>query len=133
MPFYDVAAVAEAVGMDAKRLDNILSRNELNGVERWARGVSRRLSVEAAVTICIASDIASALGMPIGHAIRISEAVQQDTDHVVRVGEFATLQADVAKVRTTTIARLDSAVELVGRRRRGRPPKARRVLLVDDS
>jgi len=127
MPFYDVAAVAEAVGIDAKRLDNILSRNELSGVERWTRGVSRRLSVDAVVTIRLASDIANALGLPIGQALRISHAVQQDPDHRVRVGEFGTLHVDAAGVRATTIARLDGAVELVGRRRRGRPPKAGRV------
>jgi 7-keto-8-aminopelargonate synthetase-like enzyme len=127
LPFYDVAAVAEAVGIDAKQLDNILSRNELSGVERRTRGVSRRLSVDAAVTIHLASEIASALGMPIGHALRISAAIQQDADYVVQAGEFATLRADVARIRMTTIARLDSAVELVGRRRRGRPSKTGRV------
>lgn len=131
MPFYDVAAVAEAVGIDAKQLDNILSRNALDGVERRTRGVSRRLSVDAAVTIQLASEIAGTLGMPIGQALRISAAIQQSADHVVRVGDIATLHADVARIRATTIARLDGAVELVGRRRRGRPPKPGRVPVVD--
>ena len=123
MPFYDVAAVAEAVGIDAKQLDNMLSRNELDGVERRTRGVSRRLSVDAAVTIRLASEIAGALGMPIGQALRISTSILKSADHLVRVGDVATLHADVARIRATTVASLDGAVELVGHRRRGRPPK----------
>ena len=131
MPFYDVAAVAEAVGIDAKQLDNILCRNELDGVERRARGVSRRLSVDAAVTIQLASEIAGALGISIRQALRISATIQQSADNVLRVSDVATLHADVARVRAATIARLNGAVELVGRRRRGRPAKAGRVPIVD--
>ena len=121
MPFYDVPAVAEAVRMGEKQLDNLLSRNELIGVERRTRGVSRRLSVDAAVTIQLASELATVLGMPIGHALRVSRALQEHEGRAIRVGTFATLQIDLPALRATTLARLDSAVELVGRRKRGRP------------
>jgi hypothetical protein len=131
MPFYDVTAVAEAVGIDAKQLDNILCRNELDGVERRTRGVSRRLSVDAAVTIQLAAEVAGALRMPIGQALRVSAAIQQSTDNVLRVSDVVTLHADVATLRAATIARLNGAVELLGRRRRGRPPKLGRGAVVD--
>lgn len=124
MAIYDVTAVAEALGVDPKQLDNVLSRNELEGVERKARGVTRRVSSDAAVTIHLAFELAAALRMPFGAALRVSASLQRSPNQRVVVGKFATLQADLAALRAATIAQLDSAVEIVGRRRRGRPPRA---------
>ena len=125
MPVYDVSAVAHALGIDVKQLDNILSRNYLNGVDRRARGVSRRISSDAAITLQLACDLAAALEVPVAAALRISQMLQQKDDEPVAVGRFASLRADVVALRATTVARLDTAVEVVGRRRRGRPRRAR--------
>lgn len=125
MPVYDVSAVAQAIGIDVKQLDNILSRHYLTGVDRRTRGVSRRISTEAAVTLHLACDLAAALEVPVAAALRISQMLQQKDDEPVAVGRFASLRADVVALRATTVARLDTAVEVVGRRRRGRPRRAR--------
>jgi len=127
LPVYDVSAVAHAIGIDVKQLDNILSRNFLNGVDRRTRGVSRRISSDAAITLQLACDLAAALEVPVAVALRISQMLQQNDGEPVAVGRFASLRADVVALRTTTVARLDTAVELVGRRRRGRPPRARQL------
>ena len=124
MPFYSVSAVAEAVGMSEKQLDNMLSRNALVGVERKARGVARRISADAAVTINLASGLSESLRVPIGAAIGIATQLQTTNEHVIGVGAFLTLRADMTALRIATLARLDMAVETVGRRRRGRPPGA---------
>lgn len=124
MPFYSVSAVAEAVGMSEKQLDNMLSRNALVGVERKARGVARRISADAAVTINLASGLSESLRVPIGAAIGIATQLQTTNEHVIGVGAFLTLRADMTALRIATLARLDMAVEMVGRRRRGRPPRA---------
>jgi len=121
LPVYDVSAVAQAIGIDVKQLDNILSRHYLTGVDRRTRGVSRRISTEAAVTLHLACDLAAALEVPVAAALRISQMLQQKDDEPVAVGRFASLRADVVALRATTVARLDTAVEVVGRRRRGRP------------
>ena len=126
MPVYDLVAVAQALGLDIKRLDNILSRNDLPGVDRRARGVSRRISSDAAVTLHLACNLATAMEIPVGAALRISQMLQRSDGQPVAIGSFASLRADVLTLRATTVARLDTAVELVGRRRRGRPPRARR-------
>jgi hypothetical protein len=126
MPVYDVSAVAEAIGIDPKQLDNILSRNDLVGVERRTRGVARRLSTDAAVTIHLASELSTALRVPIAEALRLASELQRRADHAVAVGSFATLHVDVVALRAATVTRLDSAVELVGRRKRGRPARVRR-------
>jgi len=124
LPFYSVSAVAEAVGMSEKQLDNMLSRNALVGVERKARGVARRISADAAVTINLASGLSESLRVPIGAAIGIATQLQTTNEHVIGVGAFLTLRADMTALRIATLARLDMAVEMVGRRRRGRPPRA---------
>ena len=55
-------------------------RNYLTGVDRRTRGVSRRVSTEAAVTIRLAWDLAAALEMPFAAALRISQLLQHERD-----------------------------------------------------
>ena len=127
LPVYNVSAVAQAIGVDVKQLDNILSRNSLTGVDRRTRGVARRISTEAAITLQLACDLAAALEVPVAAALRISQILQRNDGEAVTIGRFASLRADVVALRVTTVARLDAAVELVGRRRRGRPPGERQA------
>ena len=122
MPVYDLSALAEAFDTDAKQLDNILSRNEIAGVERRTRGVTRRVTLDAAVNIRVALDLAGDLGVPFARALRAAARLAADGG-VVRVGEFASLHVDAGALRRSTLERLDSAVETVGKRPRGRPPK----------
>jgi hypothetical protein len=112
--------------MTPKQLDNLLSRNELDGVERKTRGVTRRISSEAAVTINIAWQLAEAAKVPLGNALELSRRLTAGSDHSIAVGDHLRLAVDFAGIRTETLSRLDSAVETVGRRSRGRPPKAGR-------
>lgn len=125
MPVYHVSAVAEAVGMTEKQLDNVLSRNDMPGVERKARGVSRKVSADAAITIHLGFELAASLRMPIAHALELAQTLQGTESHTLPAGRFATVRADVEALRAETLARLDAAVEAVGRRRRGRPPGRR--------
>jgi len=121
LPVYDVAAVAEALDLESKQLDNLLSRNELSGVERKRRGVARRLTPESAVVIGFARELANALAIPLGSALSFAETVVRQNRRDIAIGSFATLRVDLFSLRAATYTRLDAAVELVGRRRRGRP------------
>ena len=123
MPVYDVSAVAHALDMNQRQLDNILSRNDLGGVDRRARGVTRRVTPDAAVLIKLALDLASGLGIPTSSAIRIATAIAREPDHQLVIGDFASIRVDMPGLRASTNARLSMAVEIVGRRRRGRPPR----------
>lgn len=131
MPIYDLAAVAHAIEMTPKQLDNLLSRNKLDGVERKARGVTRRISSEAAVAINIAWQLAEGTKVPIASALEISRRLTAHSDHSIPVGEHLRLTVDFAGIRADTLARLDSAVETVGRRQRGRPPRTERRNIAD--
>jgi hypothetical protein len=133
LPIYDLAAVAHAIEMTPKQLDNLLSRNDLEGVERKTRGVTRRISSDAAVTINIAWRLAEATKIPIASALELSRRLTVMSDHAIMVGEHLTLAVDFAGIRADTLARLDSAVEAIGRRRRGRPRKTPRTLIAADT
>ena len=122
MPIYDVAALAEAFEVDERQLDNLLSRNEIAGVERRARGVTRRVTLDAAVAIRVALELTNGLRVPSAHALRIAARITANPPEEVAVGSYGSLRFDVAMIRGSTLERLDSAVEAVGRRRRGRPP-----------
>ena len=121
MPVYDVAAVAEALDLESRQLDNLLSRNELSGVDRKRRGVARRLTPESAVVIGFARELANALAVPLGSVLSFAETVVRQDRRDIEIGSFATLRVDLSSLRAATYTRLDAAVELVGRRRRGRP------------
>lgn len=123
LPVYDVSAVAHALDINHRQLDNILSRNDLIGVDRRARGVTRRVTPDAAVIINLALDLSTALRIPTSSAIRAAEAIAREPDHQLAVGDFASIRVDMAGLTASTNARLSMAVEIVGRRRRGRPPR----------
>jgi len=122
LPVYDLTAVAHALDIDIKQLDNLLSRNALPGVERKRRGIARRLTPEVAVVIRLARELSEALGVSVGSLLPVANAIDRGATNEVRLGEFVTLNVDRDSLRATTLARLDAAVEVIGTRRRGRPP-----------
>jgi hypothetical protein len=127
MPIYDVSAAAEALDIDPKQLDNIISRNAIPGVERRTRGVSRRLTLDAVVVIGVALELVSALRIPVAQAVRTAIELARQEGFAVPVGRYAKLEVDIQTLRASTSKRLDEAVESVGRRVRGRPAVRRGV------
>jgi hypothetical protein len=123
LPVYDLSAVAHAVEFDVKQLDNLLSRNGMRGVEKNRRGIARRLTQEVAVAIRLAKELSEALGIAPGALLEFASRLERENSTEVRLGDFALLQIDLTSLRASTLARLDSAVEIVGRRKRGRRPK----------
>ena len=122
MPVYDLTAVAHALDIDLKQLDNLLSRNALPGVEKRRRGIARRLTPEVAVVIRLARELSETLGVSVGTLLSVANSIERGATNEVRLGEFVTLHVDRDALRTSTLARLDAAVEVIGTRRRGRPP-----------
>jgi hypothetical protein len=123
LPVYDIAALAEALQIDQRQLDNLLSRNSILGVDRRRRGVTRRVTPEAAATIRLAWDLVTHLRVPSSHALELAATIERDAEGAIAVGRFGALRFDLAGLRDSTLDRLDSAVEAVGTRRRGRPAR----------
>ena len=126
MPFYDVSALAVALDLDPRQVDNMLSRNTIAGVERKTRGVTRRVNADAVVRIQLASELTRALGISVGRALQLASRLTESGADV-QLGQYGLLRFDVMGLRRTTLERLDAAVEAVGRRRRGRPAGAVRT------
>jgi hypothetical protein len=125
LPVYDVAAVAHATELDLKQLDNLISRNALTGIHKKRQGIPRRLSPDIAVVIRLAKMLSAPLNVPVGRLLPVAHAVLNSASDEVPLAEFVRLRVDLKALRADTLARLDSAVELVGRRPRGRPPVKR--------
>lgn len=125
MPVYDMSAVAQAADFDLKQLDNLLSRNSLPGVERQRRGVARRLTPDTVMVIRLAKELADALGTSVGGMLAVASDIERSKSDEVQLGPYLILRIDRAALKASTLARLDSAVEIVGRRPRGRPPRRR--------
>ena len=125
MPLYDVAAVAHAVDLSPKQLDNLLSRSRLPGLVKKRRGLARRFPRDIAVVVRLAADLGVALDLPIGKLLLPAHEIERGNEGKVNIGNFATLEVDLAGLRASISARLDEAVEVVGRRRRGRRPVRR--------
>ena len=123
MPVYDMSAAAQAADFDLKQLDNLLSRNSLPGVEKRRQGVARRLTPDTVIVIRLAKELADGLRTSVGSMLPIANDIERAKSDEVRLGPFLTLRIDRAALRGSTLERLDSAVEIVGRRPRGRPPK----------
>ena len=126
LPVYDLAAVAHALDIDLKQLDNLLSRNALPGIEKRRRGIARRLTPDIAVVIRLARDLSESLGVSVGTLLAIAYSIERGATNEVRLGEHVTLCVDRDALRMSTSARLDAAVEVIGTRRRGRPPTRER-------
>jgi len=128
LPVYDIAAVAHATEFDLKQLDNLISRNALDGITKKRQGVARRLSPEIAVVIRLARMLSDGLNAPVGRLLPIAHAILYGITDEVQLADFVRLRVDREALRASTLTRLDSAVELVGRRTRGRPQKKRAAL-----
>jgi hypothetical protein len=133
LPVYDLAAVAHALDVEVKQLDNLLSRNALPGVERKRRGIARRLTPEIAVVIRLAKELSEALGVSVGSLLSIADTIERGATDEIRLGEFGTLHIDRSALRMSMLSRLDAAVEVIGTRRRGRPPGRGRSPVRDGS
>lgn len=122
LPIYDVAATADALGIDEKQLDNIISRNDIPGIDRARRGTARRIAADAVVTLRIALELVRVLKLPTAVALTLAQQVQRCGGDTIRLGEYVSITVDLAMLRASTSGRLDAAVESIGRRPRGRPP-----------
>ena len=121
MPIYDIHAVAHATDLKPKQVDNLLSRNSVVGRQKKRRGLARRVGTDTVVAIRIAMALASFFGVSVGAMMSTAENLASSTDGEIAIDGFLRLRIDQTALRASTRVRLDSAVESVGVRRRGRP------------
>ena len=125
MRAYTVAAVAVALKMPVKWVDNVLSHNKVRGVAQARQGVARRLTPQAVTILEIALQLVRATSLPVSRALEVAHKVAElgGSAAPVYLSRTVTIVVDVAAITVETSGRLAQAVEIAPRPRRGRPPR----------
>lgn len=125
MPTYHIEIVGVVAGADQKWVDNVVSRFPLDGVERATHGVSRRISTAAIRQVALARQLVTTLGVPIGTAVTLANALLTSRDGSVSLTDGLELRMDRDSFHEAIDQALREAVERVVPARRGRPPRRR--------
>ncbi len=123
MPFYNSATVATALDVDPKWMDNILSHNDMDRVQRKAQGVSRRLSISNVIVLSLTKELAASLRVSSANALQLATAIVTSQSGNVSISPSLRLVVDLDGLRADMLERLEHAVEVAPSPRRGRPPK----------
>jgi hypothetical protein len=115
---------AVALGIDRKTLDNAISRLGSAVVPRGRQGLERRIPANLLPIIALALDISSHLGTPIREAFPLAQRLMSGQRDI---GPRLSIHADIDRIQGEISARLESAIETVVRRPRGRPPRRPRA------
>ena len=123
MPLYNTATTASALRVTPKWLDNLLSHNDLTGVQSESQGVSRRLPLSAVMAITLAKQLIDQLGIPSSMSVRLAEELLRNGDGTLAVSPQLHLNVALDSLRESVMEQLSHAVETAPSPRRGRPPK----------
>ncbi len=122
MRAYSVAVASLGINAPKKWTDNAISQHDIDGIVSTQRGVARRITFPALLTLAIARDLQTDLGMSLSGAIRVAAGLTCHPDgREIRLGPL-TISMDVAAARRALEMRLADAMESAPRPRRGRPP-----------
>lgn len=120
MRAYSLAVVADALSVDRKWLDNVLTQHSIEGVHREGQGVSRSIAPHAILTIATAIAIVHAFGSPLGRALTIAAELVRDGEP--ELGPELSLRVDVSAIERRLTVQLAESVDAHLLQRRGRPP-----------
>ena len=121
MPLYNTSTTATALGVSEKWLDNLLSRNKIDGVQQARQGISRRLTVEAIMIIQTARALVEQAGMSVPTAVALAQTLVNVPGGIQRYSPYLTVHLQVETLRSTLIEQLAHAVEVTPTPTRGRP------------
>lgn len=124
---YTVAAVAAALRVSQKWLDNVLSHHRVPGVVQGTQGVSRRLTPQAVVQLEVALRISRSVGSTLGSAMVLAAELLRggSASYTLELQGSVQLSVDIDAVTQSVYSRMAEAVEVTPVRRRGRPPITR--------
>jgi hypothetical protein len=107
--------------MPAKWVDNVLSQHHIDGVVRHRQGVSRRLTVNAIMTLDVALRLSRTLGASMSSSLHLA-ARMLTGEARLDAGEGIAISFDRSQLQEEIMDRLAHAVEIAPSPRRGRPP-----------
>lgn len=133
------STAADILQLEQKAFDNLLLRIGSDAIAPGRQGVERRIPVLLIEDLLLTRALSAELGVPTREAFLLARRLLGRSPDSGRpdlsagfvgslhLGEFIQLGANIAALREQVQARLESAVETVVRRRRGRPPRQLRV------
>ncbi|MDA1082165.1 MAG: hypothetical protein O2973_10900 [Gemmatimonadetes bacterium] len=119
---YSTSDVALALGLELKRLDNILVRHCRASLPSGGHGTARVIQESVVERLAVALLLQRDLGMPLQHGWPLAEEIISSHDGRVPVGTLGTLGFDVRRLRAVVRQALADAVQDRTPVRRGRPP-----------
>lgn len=123
MPLYNTATAAAAIDASHKWMDNILSHNDIDGVQSETQGISRRLSLSSIIVLALAKELGESLKVNSAAALQIATRIMESQSGDIPISPRLRVVVDLDALRADTIAHLERAVEIAPTPRRGRPPK----------
>jgi len=136
------ATAAAVLAVNRRALDSLLARLDSPLLPRGRQGVERRIPVHLLEALLLTTELAQRLQVPVREAFAIaleltgvtgakakaassehsgSSSSTPDARDSVAVGDFAMLQVDRHALKREIEHRLATAIESIGRPRRGRP------------
>ena len=117
------AVAADALGLSAKKLDNLLNRSARVMVSVGRQGRRRRISPEAIERLAVALLLRRDLGVPLSRGLNLADQLRSSRESQVPVGVLGSLQFDMTRLRSVLEQALADAVDGHESPRRGRPRK----------
>lgn len=118
---YTVGAVALALDVTAKWIDNVLSHHTVRGIAQERQGVSRKVNVDGLLQLALAIILIEDLEIPISSALRLANTLAE-TGGSLKTPAGISVDLDLEVIRARLETRLAQAVEIAPVPRRGRPP-----------
>ena len=123
MPLYNTTTTAAALGVKPKWLDNLLSHNDIQGLQSESQGVSRRLSLGTVITLALAKELIDTIGLPAPAALRLAVRINNNPVSEIALSPHLSVSTRADALKAAVLSRLAGAVEVAPTPRRGRPPK----------
>jgi hypothetical protein len=118
---YSVAVASLAVGAPQKWTDNAISQHRIEGVVSERRGVARRITFPALLTLAVARELVNSLQLSLANALTIAgDCTRASDEKDIRLGNI-TLRIDLQAVRRDLQQKLGDALESAPSPTRGRP------------
>jgi hypothetical protein len=124
---YSIKAIALAIGVTPKWVDNLLSHHPLLGDTRGRQGVQRRIADEGLLAIELAHLLAGELGMSLGRSAELARGALEGrslTEARVSSDSGVTIVFNLPRIEQRLRVRMLDAMESLARVPRGRPRKA---------
>lgn len=112
------STAAAIIGMNRKSFDNFIARLGQSEIPRGRQGVERRIPVSLLPQLLLCAEFADRFSMPFRHAFQLTKMLANGQQPGA---PFVRLEVDFDLLRLEIDRRLESAVESVVRRPRGRP------------